>query len=597
MKRKDADKKYQWDFGHLYANVDDWKKDLNQIERLGETQAKFKGKLNTLENFKLFEEHDQQMALILNKLVVYLHLGDVDQTNPLYQELEGLLTNVWQKVNVQTAWVAPEVKELGEQTVLGWIDQDPELAPYRLGYVNFFKEAAHVLSTHDEELLSKVARSRGLIGGMYDSLAFADNQEQKLVYHDQEVVVTGALQLEIMQDSDPVKDQKLRQEVNLLMNKGFIDKKHSFAKVYDGILQSSSEAIKLRNYPSALAASLQGDNIPVEIYLKLLEVARKNIQVFKDYNLLIKKAFGLEKFYPADRQLKLVKEYHQTFSVEQAQTIIKEALSVLGSEYLKNLAVAWSPHRIDYYEDTNKTSGAYSTGGNGVEPIILMNWDDKLNSVTTLAHESGHSVHTLFADATQTYPLNEYPIILAEVASTVNEHLVFDYLITHTTDKSEKIYLLQQRIFDLMSTFYRQVQFADFEYRAHSLVEQEVPQTAESLAKLFNEVQLDYGYDVFDSNLESDSQYVWPRVSHFFHSPYYVYKYAIDVTASYKLYTDIKKGNPDSLLTFLKAGGSKDPLDVLKDAGIDFSQEATYEPLIQAMTEMVGELDQLLNQK
>jgi len=137
-----------------------------------------------------------------------------------------------------------------------------------------------------------------------------------------------------------------------------------------------------------------------------------------------------------------------------------------------------------------------------------MNWDDKLNSVTTLAHESGHSVHTLFADATQTYPLNEYPIILAEVASTVNEHLVFDYLITHTTDKSEKIYLLQQRIFDLMSTFYRQVQFADFEYRAHSLVEQEVPQTAESLAKLFNEVQLDYGYDVFDSNQESDSQYV-----------------------------------------------------------------------------------------
>lgn len=596
MKRKDAPSEYKWDFSHLYPNIEAWKKDLEQVEQLGQQQAAFQGKLNTKENFVAFEELNSQMDGLLNKLVVYLHLGDVDQTNTLYQELEGLLMNVWQKVQVGTAFVAPELKTIGEATIMGWIDHDQSLSKYRLGYENFFLEAQHVLPAHDEELLSKVSRSRGAIAGMYDSLAFADNQEQKMTYHGEEVPVTTALQLEIMQDSDPINDQMLRQQVNLLMNQGFINKKHSFAKVYDGIMQGSTESIRLRGYESALAASLQGDNVPVEIYLKLLAVGKKQIQAFRDYNLIIKKAFNLEPFYASDRQLKLVKEYNRTFSVEEAQTIIKAALGVLGEEYLTNLKTAWGPNRIDYYEDTNKTSGAYSTGGNGVEPIILMNWDDKLNSVTTLAHESGHSVHTLFADANQVYPLSEYPIILAEVASTVNEHLVFDYLLSQTTDRSEKIYLLQQRIFDLMSTFYRQIQFADFEYRAHSQVEQGIPQTADSLAQLFSEVQLDYGYDVFDPSPQEEGQYVWPRVSHFFHSPYYVYKYAIDVTASFKLYEDVKNGHPENLLNFLKAGGSKNPLDVMKDAGIDFNQEATYEPLINSIKAMVDELATLINE-
>ncbi|ATG97788.1 oligoendopeptidase F [Mesoplasma lactucae] len=597
MKRTEATNQYKWDFSNLYKNVDEWKADLNKMAELGKKEASFKGKLKNKDDFKAFQLNEEEMAKISTKLIVYIHLGDTDQTNTLYQELEGLLMNVYQQINIETAWEAPELKEVGEETIMGWINEDKDLQPFALEYKNFFKQAKHVLSAHDEELLSKVARSRGAISGMYDSLAFADNQEQKIDYNGVETPVTSSFQLKIMQDSDPVNDQQLRLQVNQLANKGIIDKKYSFANVYEGIMQSSTESINLRGYDSVLQASLDGDNVPVDVYLKLLEVGKKYIKPFEDFSLITKKHFKLDKYYATDRQLKLVDEYTETYDVEEAQNLIKKALSVLGPDYLTKLDKAWGPNRIDFYEDTNKTSGAYSTGGNGVEPIILMNWDDKLNSVTTLAHESGHSVHTLFADEAQPYPLADYPIILAEVASTVNEHLLYDYLINTTRDRDEKIYLLQQRIFDLVSTFYRQIQFADFEYRAHNLVQQNVPQTAESLAKLFNDTQADYGYGVFDKPENTDGQYSWPRVSHFFHSPFYVYKYAIDVTASYKLYQDVKNGHPEILINFLKAGGSKDPLDIMMDAGIDFNKEETYMPLINAISDMTKQLEELLNDK
>ncbi|KAF5295622.1 hypothetical protein FQA39_LY12795 [Lamprigera yunnana] len=296
---------------------------------------------------------------------------------------------------------------------------------------------------------------------------------------------------------------------------------------YQGILQTRFESVQIRNYNSIIESSLSGDGVDIEIYKKLLEVGKATIEPFNEYNLLVKDFFKFDKFYATDRSLKLVKEYKKTFTVEEAKEMIKKALSKL---------------------DTNKRDGAYSTG------------------VNTLAHEIGHSVHTLFADEFQPYPLNSYPIILAEVASTINEHLLFDYLYNNSTDKNEKIYLLQNRISDLCGTFYRQIQFASFEYEASLMVEQGTPLTADGLSDLFNKSQTQFGYDIFDK--------------------------LIDVTASFKLYDDIKKGNVDSTINFLKAGGHKEPLAILKDVGVDFTKTETYDPLINGIKEIKGRVIQ-----
>ncbi|ATZ18504.1 oligoendopeptidase F [Williamsoniiplasma somnilux] len=595
MKRSEAQAKYKWDFSHLYKSDQEWKNDLANLVSLAENFQAMKGKLNQKEVFYKYLDLDNKIDKIVNKLAIYLHYGDTDTSDQRYQILEGLLMNEFRKINVATAFVSPEIKSVGEQTITTWLTEKSEYKVYLKGMKKFFEEAKHILSEHDEELLSKVARSLGAIGGMYDTLAYADRHDENIHYKGKDQVLTTSLMMEISEDSDPINDQELRIQAAKIYRKNFSDKKHSFASIYEGILQNSTDSIRIRNYATAIEASLNGDNIPLSIYLKLLEIGKKFIDPFKEYNLLIKDTFKMDKFYATDRQLKLVHKYNKKFTVEEAQILIKDALQILGKEYLDNLEIAWGDNKIDYYEDTNKRDGAYSTGGAGVDPIILMNWDDKLNSVNTLAHESGHSVHTLFADQNQPYPLSQYPIILAEVASTINEHLLFEYLYNKANDKQEKIYLLQQRISDLMSTFYRQIQFADFEYRAHQLVEKDEPLTADILANLFNETQIDYGYEIFDKNEDDkDAIYGWPRISHFFHSPFYVYKYAIDVTASFKLYNDIKNGNVQSTLNFLKAGGHKDPLDVMLDAGIDFTKEETYMPLINGIKEYLKELKTLL---
>ncbi|WP_026389257.1 oligoendopeptidase F [[Acholeplasma] multilocale] len=598
MKRKEADNKYKWDFSDLYASHDEWKKDLAKFENITEVYKSFKGNLNQKEEFFRYLDFDKENDMLINKMVVYLHYGDTDQSDQEYQVLEGLLTNEWQKLSEATSFIAPEMKEVGWEVIEKWFDENKEYQIYSYGMKKFFEEAKHILSDHDEQLLSKVSRSRGAICGMYDTLAYADRQDEVIEYKGKVQTLTNSLMAEISEDTDPIKDQKLRMTAAKLFGKNFSDKKHSFAKIYEGILQSSNESIKIRNYESTLQASLSGDSVPTDVYLKLLEVGKKYIKPFEDFTLLIKEKFGMEKFYPTDRQLKLVKEYNRTFTVDEAKIIIRKALEVMGQEYLDNLDIAWADNKIDFYEDTNKRDGAYSTGGSGVDPIILMNWDDKLNSVNTLAHETGHSVHTLFADQNQPYPLSDYPIILAEVASTINEHLLFDFMYKNADSKEEKIYLLQQRIFDLVSTFYRQIQFAEFEYKASEMVANGIPLTADELGKLFGNIANEYGYNVFDKTPSIDGEenvgYGWPRVSHFFHSPFYVYKYAIDVTASYKLYADIKEGNIESTLSFLKAGGHKEPLEIMKDAGIDFTKEETYMPLIDGMDELVQELKSLI---
>ncbi|WP_339030070.1 oligoendopeptidase F [Spiroplasma endosymbiont of Cantharis nigra] len=590
MKRNEINKKYKWDFSHLYKDFKSWKLDLSKAKLFVEEISKLKGKLDNQEKFLHYLELEKSIDFILSRLNQYAHLIDIDQTNNENQELNSLLDNFYQDFNIKKAFVLNELKEIGDKKIFQWLEENNR-HEYKYYFKTFFKSSKFILSKTDEELMSKVSRSRNAVGNLYDSLSYADKQNSIIEWNNKEVELNLSLYREIMENSDPIKDQEKRREANELYFKNYSSRKHSYAKIYEAIIQVQNEDKNVRNYRSILEMNLFNDQVSEEIYLNLIKFGKDTIINFKKYNRLIKKIYSFEKFYSTDRLLKVSKNYKKKFSVEEGKNIVQKCLSVLGNEYEAKLKTALKDSLIDYYEDENKSDGAYSSGGNGVEPIILMNWDEQLGSVSTLAHEIGHSVHTLFADESQKYPLNNYPIILAEVASTFNEHLLFDYLYLSTEDVEEKKYLLQQRIFDLISTFYRQIQFADFEYSAHKLIEDGEAITTDSLNDLFIEKQNEFGYDEFDD--KDEPNYSWPYISHFFQSPFYVYKYAVDLLASFKLYRDFKKGNKNTIINFLKLGGSKPPLDILKEVGIDFLSAETYKPLVDEINELINQLEEI----
>ncbi|WP_342273145.1 oligoendopeptidase F [Spiroplasma endosymbiont of Acasis viretata] len=610
MKRSELNekdkKKYCWDFKHLFINNESWKKALPEFDKFANQLLTFKGKLNNIDNFKKYLAISKEISMLGSKVVQYLHYGDLDQTNLELQQLSSLFATQQSKLSEKLAWIEPEIKTIGLQTIKNWINNDPSLMIYKHDMEVFFKFEKFILSEHDETLLSKVSKSRSAAGGLYDSLVYADKQKTMFNYQNKEQELTQTLYLDILENSNPVKDQQLRIDISKKFYEDIKNKKHSLAQVYESILEVAVEEIKIRNndkekdnkkHLTTLEYSLLSDDVPLILYENLIKTGQKHAILVEEFYNLKRKFFKFKKFYSTDTSLKMTTIPTKKFSVEEGINSIKEILSILGDEYLEQLNLALLPGRIDYYEDTNKRTGAYSTGGNGVEPIILMNWDDTINSLNTLSHELGHSVHTLFSEKYQKYPNADYPIILAEVASTVNEHLAFDYLYNKASNNQERIYLLQTHIETVIGTFFRQIQFAEFEWEAHKLVEKEVPLNADILADLFENTANKYGQKALDKYEEKTKGYSWPRILHFFHSPYYVYKYATSITVSYKLYEDVKNGKKENLLNFLKAGGSKYPLDILKDAGVDLTQIDVYNPLITNLKKMINQLSDLINNK
>lgn len=599
-------KKYCWDFSHLFINDEAWMQELNQLDTIVAELVQKKGKLNNAQNFKSYLLINKKINLAFMKLSQYLHYSDLDQSNLQYQKLNSLFAIKANEINQLLSWTEPEIKAIGHQQVQAWIASDEQLKDYDYHMKLFFQFEKYILSAHDENLLSKVNKSRGAVGDLYDTLVFADKVSDKINYEGKEQELTQTLYLNILENSDPIKDQQLRLETNKKFYADIFNKKHSLAQIYEGILEAEVEEVNIRyndnlkdqaNKKAPIDFKLEADNVDKKVYENLIKAGTEYSYLVREFYQLKKDFFGLEKFYGTDSSLLMAKLPKQDYSVEYAIDVIKKVLSVLGKEYLEQLDLALLAGRIDYFEDTNKRTGAYSSGGNGVEPIILMNWDNTINSINTLGHELGHSVHTLFAEKYQNYPNADYPIILAEVASTVNEHLIFDYLYQNSTSQQEKIYLLQTHIETIIGTFFRQIQFAEFEWKAHQLVENNQPLDADVLADLYTEISDKYGQDVLDVNDKNQKAYGWPRVSHFFHSPFYVYKYATSVTVSYKLYEDVKQGNTNNLLNFLKAGGSTYPLDILKNAGVDLTQVNVYNSLVENLSNLINELKQLVNNK
>jgi len=499
----------------------------------------------------------------------------------------------WNKISQETSWFAPELVSLPKATVEKWIDATPALSDYAFMLREAFRKQEHVLNADQEHLLSLAGPLASDPPDAYQMLSTADADFPKITLADgTEMQITyGNYMSVLMTDWN----QQDRHDATEGYYSVFDNYANTFASIYNGIVQRDWFYAQARHYNSSLAAALDDDAIPVDVYTTLLDIAKKGSGPLERYQEIRQKVLGLDSYHYYDAYLPLV-NVQENYSYDDAQKMVVKAVAPLGKDYQKQLEKAFSEGWIDVYENEGKESGAFSQGIYDVHPYIKLNYSDTMEDVFTLAHELGHAMHSVLADSKQPYATSNYATFIAEVASTMNEALLLDEMLKETKDPKVRVALLQERIDAISGTFYRQALFADYELKAHQLAEQGKPVTAQVLQNLF----LESMKDIFGSSLDDQEMYrnTWAYVPHFFvQPPFYVFQYSTSLAASTKLHEAMTTGSKkdraaarDRYIELLSSGGKDHPVTLLKEAGVDMTDGATYQAIVDEMNERVNQL-------
>ncbi len=595
LNRAEIPDKYKWDLSDIYPNWEAWEADLGRLEKLMDSYAALQGTLNQgaaqiLKANKLGDE----LGMLTYKVYRYPALSSVTDTrnNEIAAKLQRVQI-LFAKFNIATAWYNPELLTIPWKTMKGWLDNTPELAPYRYGIEDLYRRQAHVLDKDKEQLLSYFSQVNGAPGSIYRELSTSDIKYATTTLSDgEEKTITPGEYYKILSTD---RNQDDRAKAFESFYGVFAANANTYAAIYNGILQRDWASTQARNYKSCLEAALDDDNVPVSVYENLVTQVKAGLGPVHRYNALRKKALKLENYHGYDGSLPIV-NFDKTYKYEDVKPWVIESVAPLGKEYQKKMKKVLSSRWIDVYENEGKRSGAFSAGVYGVHPYMLMNYNETLENVFTLAHEAGHTMHTLLADENQPFATSDYKIFVAEVASTLNEALFLDYLMEHTDDPVERVALLQQAIDNIIGTFYVQVMFAEYEWRAHQMVEQGQPITADALSALYTELKNEHDGDavIFDELYGA----TWTRISHFYNSPFYVYQYATCYASSAKIHKAITTGSKkerkaavEKYLTLLKSGGSDYPMELLKKAGVDLTQPETIQAVVDQLDDLVTKLE------
>ncbi len=598
LNRDEIADKYKWDLGDIYRSWDEWEADMQKMEGLMERYAGFEGSLDQgperlLEVFEL----DDEMGQLSYKLYRFPALTSSLDTrdNEVAARLQRVRT-MFARFGTATAWFSPEMLRIPWETMKGWLDGTPELAPYRFGVEDLYRQQAHVLSEDKETLLSYFSPLSGAPNEAYSQLSTSDIEYPQVTLADgEEITATPGGYYHVLSTD---RNQQNRAKAFAAFYGIFNAKANTYAAIYNGVLQRDWAYTQARGYETTLAAELDGNNIPTAVYENLVECVRNGAEPLHRYNALRKKALGLDEYHGYDGSATLV-DFDKEYPFDEIADDIVASVAPLGEDYQKQMKRIFSGGWIDVYENEGKRSGAFSAGVYGVHPYILLNYNDTLDNFFTAAHEAGHSMHTRLANQTQPFSTSSYTIFVAEVASTLNERLLLDYMLQRTDDPVERAALLTHAIDDIVSTFYSQVMFADFEWQAHRMVERGEPITADSLSELYTSLwkRQQGPAATFDEPYRA----TWTRIGHFFRTPYYVYQYATCYASSAKLFQDITTGDKEQreaaterYLDLLRAGGSDYPMELLKDAGVDLSDPAAFQAVVDNLGELVDRLEKEL---
>ena len=596
--RDEIPSEYKWNLNDIYKNWNEWEAGLQELKNKMDEIVSYKGKLKeSPANLLKVKKLDDELEILSDKVYSYPQLTrDQDTRN---QEMNAKLQKVQillAKFNTATSWINPEMLEIPWDTMKKWLE-DPAFKPYRFGIEDLYRQQAHVLDESKETLLSYFTRFSQSPRDIYTNLSTADVDFPTITLSNgDKVQVTNGNYSRVLATNYNQEDRKNTFEAHYGVYKA---NENTYAAIYNAVCQKDWAEAQARNYKSCLEAQLAGNNIPVAVYENLVNTVKANTEPLKKYERLRKKVLGLKEYHSYDGSIPLT-DFNKTYPYEDAKEWVLASVKPLGMDYQSKMETALKGGWIDVFENKGKTSGAYSADAYGVHPYMLLNYNETLDNVFTLGHELGHTMHTLLSDENQPFATSEYTIFVAEVASTFNEDLLLDYLLTQTKDPKERINLLQQAIRGITGTFYFQVLLADFELQAHRLVENGKPITAEVLNKIMDDLFNTYYGDTYSKDEILDR--VWARIPHIYRTPFYVYQYATCYASSAKLHHDATTGSEadreaarERYLNLLKSGGSDYPMEELKKAGVDLTKPETVNAVINLLDKLVTQLEEEIN--
>ena len=593
--RTGVPERYRWDLSSICQDWDDWARSYRRLEGAIDAFALLRGTLanGPADLLAALRAMDDVGALSYRVWYYAALQFDEDQRRNDISAKRQQVQIVFARQQQASAWFNPELLAISLETIRQWMQADEALAVYRFAVESLFHEQEHVLDERGERLLSYASRFGSAPSDTYSALTTADRKFPTITLGSGESVTLTYGQYRALLETN--RQQEDRAAAYAAFHQAFVDNQNTFAALYNGVLQRDWFQARARGYATTLDAALHGNDIPPSVVENLIRVTKASVEPLRRYHRLRRRVLGVETYRLHDLFVPLAM-HDARYAYDDVGELIVESVAPLGPEYQGQVRTAFAERWIDVFENAGKRSGAYSAPVYGTHPFMLLNFNETLDGVFTLAHEMGHSMHTLLSHRAQPFVYAGYTIFVAEVPSTLNEALFLDLMLERATSREERAVLLQHAIDSIAGTFYTQVMFADFELQAHRLVEADKPVTAEALNTIYETLLGEYYGDAVD--IDPLARLTWSRIPHFFGTPYYVYQYATCFATTARLMQDIRSADRSRAsdgvsryLSLLRAGGSDYPMRLLVEAGVDLAKPDTVEAVSLELDALVGRLE------
>ena len=591
---------YKWNLTDLYSSDDVWRAAFNELSPKLDLVEKFKGTLTqSAQNLLKALQYNSEISKAASKLYIYAGMNsDLDTRNMKYTGMKQELQQMFSNFGAKAAFIEPEILTSDWATIEGFIKKEPKLEVYRMNLQDMFRTKKHTLSEPEERIMALASPVSSVPHSVFGTFSDAEMPKPEVTLTNGEKIKIGSSEYSQYRASANRKDREI-------VFKAYWDNYAKFRASYGEMLYGKVNAdmfrAKARHYDSSLESALYPSNIPVGIYHSLVDNVNKSLPAFHRYLKIKKRMLGVDTLKYLDLYAPVVKNISLKYSYEDATKIVLEALKPMGNEYVATVKKAIAERWIDVFPTPGKQSGAYSNGADyDGHPYILLNFNNQYNDVSTLAHELGHTMQSYFSNKTQPYPIAGYETFVAEVASTFNEVLLFNYIIGTVTDDDVKLSILMNWLDNFKGTLFRQTQFAEFELKIHEEAEAGKPLTGDTFSKIYKDIVDKYygvaqGICKVDDNISME----WAFIPHFYRN-FYVFQYSTSFTASISLAEKVMSGDPKALksyMEFLSAGGSDYPVELLKKAGVDMNSTEPFEKTTASMNKVMDEIEKILDKK
>ena len=590
-KREEIDDKYKWKIDKVYKSIEDFEKDFEEVKKEAVKLQDYSGKLTNGETILEYLKLNEKVSRKVENLFIYAHLkSDEDTSNATYQALMSKIDIYMAEFSSYTAFFVPEILALDDKFIMDEIDRIEEMHQYKFLFEDILKEKPHILSKEMEELLASASDCLDAPSAIHNMLTNADMTFGKIKDEEgNEVELTEGNYSSFIRS----KDRNVRKAAFEKLFSEYEKFKNTLATSLTASIKTFNFNSKVRKYESALEASLQPNNIPLDVYKNAVKVMNDNVSSLHRYVKIKKELLNLDEIHMYDLYVPIIETQKEKVEFNDGVKIVLEALKPLGEEYLDIFKGGINDGWIDIYENKGKRGGAYSWGGYDTMPYVLLNYNNELEDVSTLAHEMGHSIHSYYSRKEQPYHYAGYTLFCAEVASTTNEKLLIHHLIEKENDEKKKLSLINTELEQIRTTVFRQLMFAEFELYTHESLEKGIPLTSEDYSKAWHELNVKYfGPEmIVDDNIDIE----WARIPHFY-SDFYVYQYATGYAAASAFANAILEGKVNAVEKykgFLKSGGSDYPIEILKKAGVDMTTKEPLEATIKRFNELLDMIEKV----